>query len=42
MELRFFGGLTEEELAEVTGTSVRTVRRDWSMAKDWLHSQIGR
>jgi RNA polymerase sigma factor (sigma-70 family) len=42
VELRFFGGLTEEELAEVTGTSVRTVRRDWSMAKDWLHSQIGR
>lgn len=36
VELRFFGGLTEDEIAEVLGVSPRTVRSDWSMAKVWL------
>ena len=40
MELRFFGDLSEEETGEVLGISVRTVKRDWSMAKAWLYQQI--
>jgi RNA polymerase sigma-70 factor, ECF subfamily len=41
VELRFFVGLTEQEVAQALGLSVRTVKRDWSMAKAWLYSQIG-
>jgi RNA polymerase sigma factor (sigma-70 family) len=33
VELRFFGGLSVEETAEALNTSVRTVKRDWTMAK---------
>src|SRR5688500_13059984 len=40
VELRYFSGMTEEETAEVLGTSPATVRRDWNMAKAWLHSQL--
>lgn len=40
VELRFFGGLTEEEAAEVLGVSVRTVRRDWVKAKAWLFKAL--
>src|SRR2546427_12313953 len=40
VELRFFGDLSEEETGEVLGISVRTVKRDWSMAKAWLYQQI--
>lgn len=36
VELRYFGGLTEEEIAEVLRTSTRTVQRDWEFAKAWL------
>jgi RNA polymerase sigma factor (TIGR02999 family) len=36
VELRYFGGLTEDEIAEVLGISVRTVQRDWQFAKAWL------
>ena len=39
VELRFFGGLREEEVAEVLGISVITVKRDWKVARAWL---IGR
>ena len=35
-ELRFFGGLTVEETAEVIGISPATVKREWTMAKAWL------
>jgi RNA polymerase sigma factor (TIGR02999 family) len=35
VEMRFFGGLTETEVAEVLGVSERTVRNDWSMARTW-------
>ncbi len=42
VELRFFGGLTVEETAEVLGISARTVKRDWSVAKAWLHREITR
>lgn len=40
VELRFFGGLTVEETAEVLGVSPRTVKRDWSVARAWLHGQL--
>lgn len=40
VELRFFGGLTEEETAEVLGVASRTVKRDWSMAKAWLYAEL--
>ena len=40
VELRFFGGLTEEEAAEVLGVSDRTVRRDWVKAKAWLFKEL--
>lgn len=40
VELRFFGGLTVEETAEVLGIAPRTVKRDWSVARAWLHGEI--
>lgn len=36
VEYRFFGGMTEEEIAELMDVSVRTIRRDWQKAKIWL------
>jgi RNA polymerase sigma factor (sigma-70 family) len=41
VELRFFAGLTEEETAEVMGTSERTVRRDWRKARAFLFQALG-
>lgn len=40
VEMRFFSGLTEEETGDVLGISVRTVKRDWRVAKAWLFSQL--
>jgi RNA polymerase sigma factor (TIGR02999 family) len=40
VDLRFFGGLTEEEMAEVLGVSSRTVRRDWVKARAWLYREL--
>ena len=40
VECRFFGGLTEEETAEALGVTARTVRRDWTKAKGWLHHAL--
>ena len=40
VELRFFGGLTIEETAEVMGTSAGTVKREWQFTKAWLHRHI--
>jgi len=40
VELRFFGGLSLEEVAEFLQISLSTVRRDWSMAQAWLHQQL--
>lgn len=40
VELRFFGGLTVTETAEVLGVSPSTVDRGWSFAKSWLHREI--
>lgn len=40
VEFRFFGGLSEEETAQVLGVTARTVRRDWAKAKGWLHRTL--
>jgi RNA polymerase sigma factor (TIGR02999 family) len=40
VELRFFGGLTEDEVAEVVGVSTITVKRDWKAARAWLISRL--
>ena len=40
VELRFFGGLATEEIAEVLGISPSTVKRDWNVAKAWLTRQM--
>lgn len=40
VELRYFGGLRDEEIAEVTGVSTRTVKREWRWAKAWLHREL--
>jgi ECF sigma factor len=42
VELRFFGGLSLEEMAEVLDVSVATVRRDWSLARAWLYRELRR
>ncbi len=42
VELRFFGGLSVEETAEVLGVSPRTVLREWSFAQTWLFHQLSR
>ena len=40
VELKYFGGLTAEEAAEVLGVSEATVRHDWGLAKAWLRREI--
>jgi RNA polymerase sigma factor (TIGR02999 family) len=40
VELRFFGGLSVEETAEVLGVSAPTIKRQWRMAKAWLFGQV--
>jgi DNA-directed RNA polymerase specialized sigma subunit len=40
--IRFFGGLTFEETAEILKVSPMTVSRDWSTAKAWLHREMKR
>ena len=41
IELRFFGGLSLQETADVLRVSVGTVRRDWSLARAWLYRELG-
>jgi len=41
IELRFFGGLSLQETADVLQVSVGTVRRDWSLARAWLYRELG-
>lgn len=40
VELRFFGGMTVEETAAVVGSSPATVKREWAVAKGWLHRAL--
>ena len=42
VELRYFGGLSEEEIVEVLKISPRTARRDWEFAKSWLMRELSR
>jgi len=41
VELRFFGGLSNEEVAQALKISVGTVKRDWTMARAWLFREMG-
>jgi DNA-directed RNA polymerase specialized sigma24 family protein len=41
IELRVFAGFSEEEVAEITGSSLRTVQRDWQRARAWLRLELG-
>jgi RNA polymerase sigma factor (sigma-70 family) len=40
VEMRFFGGLKESEIAEILSINEKTVRRDWQFAKVWLYQQL--
>jgi RNA polymerase sigma factor (TIGR02999 family) len=40
VELRYFGGLTEDEIAGALNISERTVRRDWNLARAWLYREL--
>jgi RNA polymerase sigma factor (TIGR02999 family) len=42
VELRYFAGLIEDEMAEITKTSTRTVERDWQFARSWLMRELSR
>jgi len=42
VELRYFGGLSIEETAEVLGISPATVKREWTAARAWLHRELSR
>ncbi len=42
IELRYFGGLTVEETAEMLGVSPQTVMRDWKLARAWLAVELRR
>ena len=41
IELRYFGGLTEKETAEVLRISVATLKRDWEAGRAWLIDRLG-
>ena len=41
VELRFFGGLDNDEIADALGVSLATVKRDWVLARAWLHRELG-
>jgi RNA polymerase sigma-70 factor (ECF subfamily) len=40
LEMHFFAGMTFEEIAAILGVSSRTVKRDWTMARAWLHQEL--
>ena len=40
VELRYFGGMTEDEIATHLGVCSRTIKRDWTVAKAWLHAEL--
>jgi DNA-directed RNA polymerase specialized sigma24 family protein len=40
VELRFYAGLNEEEIAEMLGVTSRTVQRDWATARAWLYKEL--
>ena len=40
VEMRFFAGMSEDDIAEVLGVSARTVNREWRMARAWLYKEL--
>ena len=40
VEMRYFGGMSEDEIGEYLKISSRTVKRDWAMARSWLHAEL--
>ncbi len=40
VELRFYAGLSDDEIADVLGVTSRTVQRDWATARAWLHKEL--
>lgn len=40
VELRFFGGLRFEEIAEILGVPLRSIEREWQLARAWLHAEL--
>jgi RNA polymerase sigma factor (TIGR02999 family) len=40
VELRFFGGLSVQQTSTILGVSPKTVKRDWAVAKAWLHAEL--
>ena len=42
VELRFFGGMTEEEIGEALGACTKTIKRDWLKARAWLYGELSR
>ncbi len=40
VELKFFGGMENEEIADALGISLATVKRDWALARAWLHREL--
>jgi RNA polymerase sigma factor (sigma-70 family) len=42
VQMKFFGGLSAHEIAQVLEISVATVERDWATARIWLHREMGR
>ena len=40
VDMKFFGGMTTDEIAEVTGRSARSIERDWTFARSWLYDQL--
>ena len=40
VELRFFGGMTVDEVAEATGTAKRTLEREWRVTRAWLRREL--
>jgi RNA polymerase sigma factor (TIGR02999 family) len=40
VEMRYFGGMSEEEIGEYLNVSARTIKRDWAMARAWLHAEL--
>ena len=40
VEMKFLGGMTTDEIAEVTGRATRSIERDWTFARSWLYGQL--
>ena len=41
VEMRYFGGYTQQEIAELLGISLKKTRREWYLAKAWLKEMLG-